>query len=73
MKGLNEQQIIPLTKWALQQGFELRFIEFMPLDGDQNWSKAAVVTEQDILDLTRILFLKCKQCTVKVRHQPDLT
>ena len=56
IKGLNEQQIIPLAKWALQKGFELRFIEFMPLDGDQNWSKAAVVTEQNILDKLKTVF-----------------
>ncbi|MFH7808031.1 GTP 3',8-cyclase MoaA [Acinetobacter sp. BSP-153] len=49
MKGMNEDQIIPLVQWAKQQKLELRFIEFMPLDGDQNWSQADVITEQEIL------------------------
>lgn len=49
MKGRNDNQIIPLLQWAKQQKVELRFIEFMPLDGDQNWSQADVVTEQEIL------------------------
>ena len=49
IKGLNEDQIIPLVKWAHAQQFEPRFIEFMPLDGEQNWSADAVVTEQEIL------------------------
>jgi len=49
MKGINDDQIVPLVQWAKQQKVELRFIEFMPLDGDQNWSQADVVTEQEIL------------------------
>ena len=50
MKGINEDQIIPLVKWAHNNQFEPRFIEFMPLDGDQKWSSDAVVTEQEILN-----------------------
>lgn len=50
MKGINEDQIIPLVKWAHSNQFEPRFIEFMPLDGDQKWSSDAVVTEQEILN-----------------------
>lgn len=53
IKGLNEDQIIPLVKWAHAQQFEPRFIEFMPLDGEQNWSADAVVTEQEILDVLK--------------------
>ncbi|RKG31224.1 GTP 3',8-cyclase MoaA [Acinetobacter tianfuensis] len=56
MKGVNDQQIIPLTYWAQQQCFELRFIEFMPLDGDQNWTKDSVVTEQEILTTLKTVF-----------------
>ena len=49
MKGLNDDQILPLAKWSIQQDIVLRFIEFMPLDGDQKWSVADVVSEQQIL------------------------
>ncbi|MEG2359568.1 GTP 3',8-cyclase MoaA [Acinetobacter sp.] len=49
IKGLNDDQIIPLAQWAQQQNAELRFIEFMPLDGDQHWTQQAVVSEQQIL------------------------
>ena len=49
MKGLNDDQILPLAKWSIQQDILLRFIEFMPLDGDQKWSVADVVSEQQIL------------------------
>lgn len=49
MKGINDDQILPLAKWSIQQNIVLRFIEFMPLDGDQKWSAADVVSEQQIL------------------------
>ncbi|WP_237415186.1 GTP 3',8-cyclase MoaA [Acinetobacter nectaris] len=49
IKHCNENQILPLVHWAKHHHIELRFIEFMPLDGDQRWSTAQVVTEQDIL------------------------
>lgn len=49
MKGVNDNQIVPLTEWALQQRIQLRFIEFMPLDGEQNWTHADVVSEVEIL------------------------
>lgn len=50
MKGQNDDQIVPMVKWAKQQNIPLRFIEFMPLDGDQHWSQQAVVSEAEILE-----------------------
>ncbi|MDN5511716.1 MAG: GTP 3',8-cyclase MoaA [Acinetobacter sp.] len=49
IKGINDNQIIPLVRWAKIHQFEQRFIEFMPLDGDQKWSQSNVFSEQDIL------------------------
>ncbi|MFV5501285.1 GTP 3',8-cyclase MoaA [Acinetobacter sp. 226] len=56
LKGINDDQIMPLVKWAQQQKLELRFIEFMPLDGDQKWNPADVVSEQDILNQLKTEF-----------------
>ena len=56
MKGVNEDQIIPLVKWSQAQGFQQRFIEFMPLDGDQHWSNDLVITEHDILQQLNSVF-----------------
>ncbi|WP_313036058.1 GTP 3',8-cyclase MoaA [Acinetobacter sp.] len=50
MKGMNDDQILPLARWSVQQKIILRFIEFMPLDGDRKWSSEHVVSEQQILD-----------------------
>src|SRR5690242_20110369 len=40
-----------LLDWALRAGYELRFIEHMPLDADHRWSRAEMVTADEILDL----------------------
>ena len=50
IKGQNDDQIVPMVKWAQQQQIPLRFIEFMPLDGDQHWTDQAVVSEAEILE-----------------------
>ena len=46
--GLTEDDIVPLAKFARQRGLELRFIEFMPLDGDQQWNSESVMTGESI-------------------------
>jgi cyclic pyranopterin phosphate synthase len=49
IQGQNDDQILPMLHWAKQQHIPLRFIEFMPLDGDQHWTDQAVVSEAEIL------------------------
>ncbi|MDZ5076079.1 GTP 3',8-cyclase MoaA [Nesterenkonia sp. HG001] len=44
MRGINEREAPDLLAWALAQGYELRFIEQMPLDGDQNWRSEGTVS-----------------------------
>lgn len=56
MKGINDDQIIPLAQWSIQQNIMVRFIEFMPLDGDQKWSVEHVVSEQQILNVLATAF-----------------
>lgn len=43
MAGITEDDLIPLGEFARQHDFELRFIEFMPLDAEQNWQKESVL------------------------------
>ena len=40
-----------LLEWALRQGYQLRFIEHMPLDADHLWSRDGMVTADEILEL----------------------
>ncbi len=56
VRGINEDEILPLTRWALRQQLPLRFIEFMPLDGRGEWSRQRVVSEAEILQRLRAEF-----------------
>lgn len=44
VKGISETEVVPLVSWAQRQNLHLRFIEFMPLDGDQAWVNQQVFT-----------------------------
>ena len=56
VRGINEDEILPLTRWAMRQKLPLRFIEFMPLDGRGEWSRQRVVSEAEILQRLRAEF-----------------
>ncbi|MCC7474399.1 MAG: GTP 3',8-cyclase MoaA [Pirellulales bacterium] len=43
IQGLTEGEIVPLAQFARERGLELRFIEYMPLDGDEQWRSADVL------------------------------
>jgi GTP 3',8-cyclase len=43
MKGHNDDEVVDFAKLARDEGYEVRFIEFMPLDGDGIWTNEQVV------------------------------
>jgi len=49
MRGLNDTGAVGLLDFALDHGYELRFIEQMPLDGGHIWRRATMVTADEIL------------------------
>jgi GTP 3',8-cyclase len=49
MRGFNEDEAVPLARWAREQGFELRFVEWMPLDSQRSWSTERLVPAAEIL------------------------
>ena len=49
MRGINDTEAPALLRWALAQGYELRFIEQMPLDAQGSWQRASMVTAEEIL------------------------
>ncbi len=61
MNGINDNQILPLARWSVEHNIQLRFIEFMPLDGERKWSTEHVVSEQQILDSLRTEFAGTQQ------------
>jgi cyclic pyranopterin phosphate synthase len=46
--GVNAEHAADLLAWCLERGFELRFIEQMPLDADHRWSRDGMVTAADV-------------------------
>jgi cyclic pyranopterin phosphate synthase len=49
VRGFNDDEILPLARWARDLGVELRFIEFMPLDAPGEWTRDQVVPAGEIL------------------------
>ena len=49
MRGINEDEAPQLLKYALTYGYQLRFIEQMPLDAQHQWDRHTMVTADEIL------------------------
>ncbi|MBW4094189.1 MAG: GTP 3',8-cyclase MoaA [Acidobacteria bacterium] len=48
MRDINDHDGVDLLTWALERGYELRFIEQMPLDADHGWTRKDMVTAAEI-------------------------
>jgi cyclic pyranopterin phosphate synthase len=49
MRGINDDEAPALLRFALEHGYELRFIEQMPLDAQHRWDRHTMVTAEEIL------------------------
>jgi cyclic pyranopterin phosphate synthase len=50
MRDFNQDEAVPLAAWARDEGHELRFIEWMPLDFGRGWSRDRLVPAAEILE-----------------------
>jgi cyclic pyranopterin phosphate synthase len=50
IRGFTEDEAIPLAEFARRTPYEVRFIEFMPLDADHAWNEDQVLTGAEIRD-----------------------
>ncbi|MBV9353987.1 MAG: GTP 3',8-cyclase MoaA [Chloroflexi bacterium] len=48
MRGFTEDEALPFAELARRTPYEIRFIEFMPLDADRTWSQNQVLTGDEI-------------------------
>jgi cyclic pyranopterin phosphate synthase len=48
LRGFTEQEAIPFAEFARSSAFQVRFIEFMPLDADHAWSQDQVLTGEEL-------------------------
>jgi cyclic pyranopterin phosphate synthase len=49
VKNLVEPDVVPLALFGREHGFEVRYIEFMPLDAQHLWDRGKVLTAAEIL------------------------
>ena len=50
VKNLVEPDIVPLARYARENGFEVRYIEFMPLDAQNLWDRGKVLLADEIIE-----------------------
>ncbi len=50
MRGINDDEAVPLLRFCLEHSYQLRFIEQMPLDAQHGWRRENMVTAGEILD-----------------------
>ena len=48
IRGITESEVVPLGRFARQQGLQVRFIEFMPLDAEDQWQAEEVLTGGEV-------------------------
>ncbi|MEU4419191.1 GTP 3',8-cyclase MoaA [Actinoplanes sp. NPDC024001] len=49
MRGVNDDEAPALLRFALEHGYQLRFIEQMPLDAQHQWDRHEMITAEEIL------------------------
>ena len=53
VRNFSETEIMSLIEMGRSEGFEIRFIEFMPLDSDKVWERDKVLFGHEIIDLIK--------------------
>ncbi len=48
MRGFTEEEVLPFARFARETPYQVRFIEFMPLDADRAWTEAKMLTGEEI-------------------------
>ncbi len=51
MVGISETEIVPMAEFCRDNNLELRFIEFMPLDGDEAWQTNQVLSGDQVREM----------------------
>jgi GTP 3',8-cyclase len=56
IRGFTEDEVIPFAELARHTPYEVRFIEFMPLDGDRAWSGDRVLEGAEIRSMVEAVY-----------------
>ncbi len=60
MRGMNEREIIPFVELGREQDLEVRFIEYMPFDGNK-WSQGKMLSYKEMLGMIRAKYPDLKK------------
>jgi cyclic pyranopterin phosphate synthase len=50
MRGVNDEELVPLIEFSRARGVEIRFIEYMDVGGATRWSPEIVVSRREMLE-----------------------
>ncbi|WP_308257979.1 GTP 3',8-cyclase MoaA [Pseudonocardia lacus] len=56
LRGQNDDEAVDLLRFAVDEGYELRFIEQMPLDAQHGWERTEMITAGEIMEKLRTAF-----------------
>jgi cyclic pyranopterin phosphate synthase len=56
MRDFTEQEAIPFADFARSTAFQVRFIEFMPLDADHAWSRDSVLAGDELRQIIHAVY-----------------
>jgi cyclic pyranopterin phosphate synthase len=56
MRGFTEDEAVRFADFARSTAFQVRFIEFMPLDADHTWSPDSVLTGKELRSLIHAVY-----------------
>jgi GTP 3',8-cyclase len=68
MRGFTEEEAVPFAEFARSTAFQVRFIEFMPLDGDHAWTPDSVLTGDELRQIIHAVYP-----LDRVRREPSAT
>lgn len=55
-RGVNESEILPLARWAVERDIDLRYIEYMDVGETNGWKLDQVVSAAEILEILKTEF-----------------
>jgi cyclic pyranopterin phosphate synthase len=56
LRGFTEDEVLPFARFAREHPYEVRFIEYMPLDGDRTWKADQVLTGAEIREAIHAVY-----------------
>ena len=56
MRGVNDDELVDFAAFGRDRGVSVRFIEFMPLDAQGEWTDRQVVSQREIVDAIDAVF-----------------